>query len=69
MFRNKLDYLLLMLMGIMMFISIRYTSNLVDWWDSFVNGKQMNFVSVIYLLCLIGILICVFIKYYGNNSK
>lgn len=64
MFKQKTDYLLLVFICIMMFISLRYGNTLVDWWDALVNGKAMNHVSILYLIALTGTVICVFMRYY-----
>ncbi|MBQ6560370.1 MAG: hypothetical protein IJL85_06030 [Erysipelotrichaceae bacterium] len=66
MFKHKTDYLILLFMIVMMVISLKWSGSLTDWWDALINGKQLNVVSIIYLCSLIGIVICVFLKYQGK---
>ncbi len=66
MYKHRIDLLLLLCMTVMMVISLRWGASLTDWWDALVNGKQMNLISMIYLCSLVGVVICVFMKYRGK---
>ena len=59
-----MNLLLLLFAGSMLIISFRYSDSLIDWWEALVYGKQMNTVSLIYLLSLTGTVICVFMNYF-----